>query len=54
MLVNGVWTKDYDPVQAQDKKGGFVRKQSSFRDWLGSEQFAPEPSRYHLYVYSTA
>ena len=50
MLVNGVWTRDYDPVQAKDKKGGFVRKESSFRGWLGSEQFATEPNRYHLYV----
>ncbi len=59
MLVNGQWTKEWHPVQATDKKGGFVRQTSSFRDWVvapesltagESAQFIAEPGRYHLYV----
>ena len=26
MLVDGVWTKDWDPVQKSDDKGRFVRQ----------------------------
>ena len=46
MLVDGRWTEDWQPVQAKDAKGGFVRQVSTFRD-------RPEtltPGRYHLYV----
>lgn len=59
MLVNGVWTKDWDPVQATDEKGGFVRQTSSFRNWItptgeagptGVGGFKAEADRYHLYV----
>ena len=59
MLVNGTWTADWQPVQAKDAKGGFVRQTSSFRNWVtpdgapgptGEGGFAAEAGRYHLYV----
>ena len=34
MLVNGKWTANWQPVQATDAKGGFVRQTSSFRHWI--------------------
>ena len=59
MLVDGRWSGDWQPVQAKDAKGGFVRQASSFRNWVtpdgrpgptGEGGFAAEPGRYHLYV----
>lgn len=59
MLVNGKWTEDWQPVQAKDAKGGFVRQTSSFRNWVtpdgtpgptGEGGFKAEAGRYHLYV----
>lgn len=59
MLVNGKWTTDWQPVQATDEKGGFVRQTSSFRNWVtpdgrpgptGEGGFRAESGRYHLYV----
>lgn len=59
MLVNGKWTEDWQPVQAKDEKGGFVRQISSFRNWVtpdgragptGDGGFKAEAGRYHLYV----
>jgi putative glutathione S-transferase len=59
MLVNGKWTADWQPVQATDEKGGFVRQISGFRNWItpdgapgptGESGFAAEAGRYHLYV----
>lgn len=59
MLVNGKWTEDWQPVQAKDAKGGFVRQVSSFRHWVtpdgapgptGEGGFKAEAGRYHLYV----
>jgi glutathionyl-hydroquinone reductase len=59
MLVDGRWSANWQPVQATDKKGGFVRQTSSFRNWVtpdgtagptGEADFAAEPGRYHLYV----
>lgn len=59
MLVNGKWTEDWQPVQATDAKGGFVRQVSSFRNWVtpngsagptGEGGFAAAKGRYHLYV----
>jgi putative glutathione S-transferase len=59
MLVNGKWTADWQPVQARDGKGGFVRQTSSFRNWItpdgsagptGEGGFRAEAGRYHLYV----
>ncbi|MGE6332171.1 glutathione S-transferase family protein [Stenotrophomonas sp. NPDC077659] len=59
MLVNGTWTDNWQPVQATDEKGGFVRQISGFRHWItpdgsagptGEPGFAAEAGRYHLYV----
>lgn len=59
MLIEGKWTEDWQPVQATDAKGGFVRQISSFRNWVtpngapgptGTGGFAAEAGRYHLYV----
>lgn len=59
MLVNGKWVAKWDPVQAKDEKGGFVRQTSTFRNWItpdgspgptGSGGFRAEAGRYHLYV----
>lgn len=59
MLVNGKWTEDWQPVQAKDEKGGFVRQISSFRSWVtpdgsagptGEGGFEAVAGRYHLYV----
>lgn len=59
MLIDGKWTSDWQPVQATDAKGGFVRQTSSFRSWVtpdgqagptGHGGFKAEAGRYHLYV----
>lgn len=59
MLVNGKWQGKFDPVQAKDDKGRFVRQVSSFRNWVtpdgepgptGEGGFEAEAGRYHLYV----
>ena len=59
MLIDGKWTGDWQPVQATDAKGGFVRQVSTFRNWVtpdgsagptGTGGFAAEAGRYHLYV----
>lgn len=59
MLVDGKWIENWQPVQAQDEKGGFVRQTSSFRNWVtpdgqagpaGEGGFRAEKGRYHLYV----
>ncbi|ARO14028.1 glutathione S-transferase [Ketogulonicigenium robustum] len=59
MLVNGKWDADWQPVQATDKKGGFVRQISGFRNWVtvdgsagptGEGGFQAEAGRYHLFV----
>lgn len=59
MLVHGKWVADWQPVQAKDEKGGFVRQTSSFRNWItpdgsagptGEAGFEAEAGRYHLYV----
>jgi len=59
MLINGQWAKDFHPVQGTDEDGGFVREDSSFRNWItadgtcgpsGKSGFVAEPNRYHLYV----
>ena len=59
MLVDGKWSVDWQPVQATDAKGGFVRQVSSFRNWVTPDG-APGPTgrggskaearRYHLYA----
>ncbi|NVK33979.1 MAG: glutathione S-transferase C-terminal domain-containing protein [Rhodobacteraceae bacterium] len=59
MLVNGKWTKDWQPIQEADSKGRFVRQTSSFRNWItpdgsagptGGAGFKAEAGRYRLYV----
>ncbi|RYG87146.1 MAG: glutathione S-transferase family protein, partial [Alphaproteobacteria bacterium] len=59
MLVDGKWTTDWQPVQATDANGGFVRQTSGFRNWVtpdgqpgptGDGGFVAEAGRYHLYV----
>lgn len=59
MLVNGKWTANWQPVQAADEKGRFVRQVSSFRNWItadgapgptGTGGFKAEAGRYRLYV----
>jgi putative glutathione S-transferase len=59
MLVNGTWTEDWQPVQAKDSEGRFVRQTSSFRNWItpdgspgptGTGGFKAEAGRYRLYV----
>lgn len=59
MLVNGVWKDNWQPVQAKDDEGRFIRQNSPFRHWVtpdgtpgptGSGGFKAEKGRYHLYV----
>ncbi|MBL4791020.1 MAG: glutathione S-transferase C-terminal domain-containing protein [Kordiimonadaceae bacterium] len=59
MLIDGIWTKDWHPVQQSDEKGRFIRQTSSFRNWItangdagqtGASGFKAEAGRYHLYV----
>jgi glutathionyl-hydroquinone reductase len=59
MLIDGKWTGAWQPVQATDAKGGFIRQTSSFRHWVTSDGsagptgeggFKAEAGRYHLYV----
>ncbi|SRR5579871_115295 len=59
MLVNGKWSANWQPVQAKDAKGGFVRQASQFRNWItqdgrpgptGEGGFPAAAGRYHLYV----
>jgi glutathionyl-hydroquinone reductase len=50
-LVDGRWTNEW--YDTKSTRGRFVRKESSFRDWIradGSTRFQPEAGRYHLYV----
>ncbi|SHF65252.1 putative glutathione S-transferase [Kaistia soli DSM 19436] len=59
MLIDGKWSANWDPVQAKDAKGGFVRQISSFRNFVtpdgspgptGTGGFKAEAGRYRLYV----
>lgn len=59
MLIDGKWMAKWQPVQATDAKGGYVRQISSFRHWItpdgaagstGEAGFKAEAGRYHLYV----
>lgn len=53
MLVDGKWSADWHPVQAKDRKGGFVRQDSQFRHAVtpdGAAGFRADAGRYHLYV----
>ena len=59
MLIDGRWSETWQPVQGVDSKGSFVRRPSSFRNWVtpdgsagatGEDGFRAEAGRYHLYV----
>lgn len=59
MLKNGEWTQDWDPYQATNDDGEFLRQISEFRSWItpdgragrtGQSGFKAEPNRYHLYI----
>ena len=59
MLVDGKWRENWQPVQAADEKGRFIRQVSSFRNWVtadgsagptGEGGFEAEAGRYRLYV----
>ena len=59
MLVDGRWTAAWQPVQASDAKGGFLRQTSSFRNWVtpdgaagptGEGGFPADPGALHLYA----
>lgn len=53
MLVNGRWADKWQPVQASDGDGRFIRQRSGFRDRIGADSergFVAEPGRYRLYV----
>jgi putative glutathione S-transferase len=46
-LVDGSWKVGwYDP----DNRGAFKRPRTQFRSWVGRNDFAVEPGRYHLYA----
>jgi putative glutathione S-transferase len=48
LLVDGKWHDEWYDTNAT--KGEFIRKESQFRDSLGSEKFPAEKDRYHLYI----
>ena len=51
-MVDGRWEAASDPA-TKDAGGSFVRKATSFRNWVtpdGEGGFKAEPGRYHLYV----
>ncbi|SEG87402.1 glutathione S-transferase family protein [Marinobacterium lutimaris] len=59
MLVKGIWKENWQPVQAKDEEGRFIRQTSSFRHWVtpdgsagptGDAGFKAEAGRYQLYV----
>ena len=59
MLYQGRWVGDWQPVQAKDEKGGFVRQMSSYRNWVtpdgspgatGTGGFPASPGCNHLHV----
>ena len=48
LLVKGQWVDQW--YDTKSTGGRFVRKDSSFRNFIGSERFPAEPGRYHLYI----
>ncbi len=51
-LLDGRWVPTKEQTRI-DKRGGFVRGTTKFRDWVrrdGSSVFAPQRDRYHLWV----
>ena len=50
-LIAGKWSDEW--YDTESSGGQYVRKESSFRDWIradGSTPYLPEAGRYHLYV----
>ena len=59
MLIDGKWVDDAQAPQPTDAQGRFVRRDSTFRNWVtpdgspgptGVGGFKAEPGRYHLYI----
>lgn len=48
LLVEGKWVDQW--YDTKSTGGRFVRKDSSFRDFIGSDKFPAERDRYHLYI----
>ena len=48
LLVKGQWVDQW--YDTKSTGGRFVRKDSSFRNFIGSERFPAEAGRYHLYI----
>ena len=59
MLIDGKWVDDAQAPKPTDAQGRFVRRDSTFRNWVtpngspgptGVGGFKAEPGRYHLYI----
>ena len=48
LLVEGKWVDQW--YDTKSTGGKFVRQDSSFRDFIGSDKFPAEKGRYHLYI----
>ena len=48
LLVEGKWVDQW--YDTKSTGGKFVRQDSSFRDFIGSDKFPAEKDRYHLYI----
>ena len=48
LLVDGKWVDQW--YDTKSTGGKFERKESSFRDFIGSDRFPAERDRYHLYI----
>lgn len=48
LLVDGNWHTDW--YDTKSSNGEFIRQDSQFRDWVGSEGLPVEAGRYHLFV----
>ncbi|SFL00689.1 putative glutathione S-transferase [Halogranum rubrum] len=48
MLVDGEWRTD--AYESTDDDGEFDRQETSFRNWIGEDEFPAEAGRYHLYI----
>ena len=48
LLVEGKWVDQW--YDTKSTGGKFERKESAFRDFIGSENFPAEKDRYHLYI----
>ncbi len=48
LLIKGKWSDEW--YDTKSTKGKFIRKDSQFRNFLGSNNFPVEVDRYHLYI----